>query len=270
MQREFLEAEFLLPYSPCTCRLRESSPYKGASWQFGDRHCCARLGMGLHTYTSAWTFETSESWQLTQVFEFLFSSGCSCRYVTMTDISALKADQNHTVYLCPARKSPTLYTYSISSPTAILGSPGLHTPWVLHTPSLRTLPWYVSSYSYFIPSTVERSPWPAPCSTIWPESSVQLTISHSQAPHRGVCNIGDFREVCGSRKRMRQLIVLMQEVLFSGCGCIYVCPLWVYSLNIQVYIWFAYFLAYGALHLWSLCNAGLGGQKTATSWGIEV
>lgn len=58
---------------------------------------------------------------------------------------------------------------------------------------------------------------------------------------------------------MRQLIVLMQEVLFSGCGCVYICPLRVYSLNIQVYICFAYFLAYGALHLWSLFNAG---QKT--------
>lgn len=51
---------------------------------------------------------------------------------------------------------------------------------------------------------------------------------------------------------MRQLIMLMQEVLFSGCGCIIVCPLRVYSLNIQVYIWFAYFLAYGQV----LCICG--------------
>lgn len=172
----------------------------------------------------------------TQVFEFLFSSGCSCQYVTMTDISALKADQNHTVHLCPARKPPTLYTYSISSATAILGWSGLHTPWVFHTPSLRTLPWHVSSYNYFIPSAVERSPWPAPCSTISHESSVQLTISHSQAPHRGVCNIREFPKVCRSRKRMRQLIVLMQEVLFSGCGCIYIyvhCgyTVWIYKFT---------------------------------------
>lgn len=153
LQREFLEAEFQITYSPCT-GLEDPPLIKELVDSMGIvTACCARLGMGQHTYTSTWTFKTSESCQLTLRFlNFLFSSGCSCRYVTMTDISALKADQNHTVHLCPARKPPTLYMYSISSAIAILGWPGLYALWVLHTPRWRTLPWHVSSCNYFIPS----------------------------------------------------------------------------------------------------------------------